>query len=30
VASGRLTTYPGRSKYQMVVERIELAGQARC
>jgi exodeoxyribonuclease VII large subunit len=27
VASGRLTTYPGRSKYQMVVEHIELAGQ---
>ncbi len=27
IASGRLTTYPGRSKYQMVVERMELAGQ---
>ena len=27
VAVGRLTTYPGRSKYQMVVERMELAGQ---
>jgi len=27
VAMGRLTTYPGRSKYQMVVERLELAGQ---
>ncbi len=27
VAIGRLTTYPGRSKYQMVVERMELAGQ---
>jgi exodeoxyribonuclease VII large subunit len=27
VAAGRLTTYPGRSKYQMVVERLELAGQ---
>jgi exodeoxyribonuclease VII large subunit len=27
VATGRLTTYPGRSKYQMVVERLELAGQ---
>ena len=27
VASGRLTTYPGRSKYQMMVERMELAGQ---
>src|SRR5579862_8142293 len=25
IASGRLTTYPGRSKYQMVVERLELA-----
>ncbi len=27
VAVGRLTTYPGRSKYQIVVERMELAGQ---
>jgi exodeoxyribonuclease VII large subunit len=27
IASGRLTTYPGRSKYQMIVERMELAGQ---
>ncbi|MBF0373781.1 MAG: exodeoxyribonuclease VII large subunit, partial [Alphaproteobacteria bacterium] len=27
ICTGRLTTYPGRSKYQMVVERIELAGQ---
>ena len=27
VATGRLTTYPGRSKYQIVVERMELAGQ---
>ena len=27
VATGRLTTYPGRSKYQIVVERLELAGQ---
>ena len=26
VCSGRLTTYPGRSKYQLVVERIELTG----
>ncbi len=26
VCTGRLTTYPGRSKYQLVVERIELAG----
>ena len=27
VATGRLTTYPGRSKYQIVVERLEPAGQ---
>ncbi len=27
IATGRLTTYPGRSKYQMVVDRMELAGQ---
>lgn len=27
VATGRLTTYPGRSKYQIVVERLELAGE---
>jgi exodeoxyribonuclease VII large subunit len=27
IASGRLTTYPGRSKYQIVVERMELAGE---
>ena len=27
VASGRLTTYPGRSKYQIVVERMEIAGE---
>lgn len=26
VCSGKLTSYPGRSKYQMVVERMELAG----
>jgi exodeoxyribonuclease VII large subunit len=26
VATGKLTTYPGRSKYQIVVERMELAG----
>ena len=26
IATGRLTTYPGRSKYQMVIERLELAG----
>ena len=27
VALGRVTTYPARSRYQMVVERLELAGQ---
>jgi exodeoxyribonuclease VII large subunit len=27
VATGKLTTYPGRSKYQIAVERMELAGQ---
>jgi exodeoxyribonuclease VII large subunit len=27
VATGRLTTYPGRSKYQMVLETLELAGE---
>lgn len=27
VATGRLTTYPGRSKYQIVVEQMELAGE---
>ena len=27
VASGKITTYPGRSKYQIVVERMELAGE---
>ena len=26
ICSGKLTTYPGRSKYQMIVERMELAG----
>src|SRR5437667_6034476 len=26
VCSGRLTTYPGRSKYQLVIDTIELAG----
>ncbi len=26
IATGRLTTYPGRSKYQLVIERLELAG----
>lgn len=27
IATGRLTTYPGRSKYQMIVDRVELAGK---
>jgi len=27
IATGRLTTYPGRSKYQIVVEGMELAGE---
>jgi exodeoxyribonuclease VII large subunit len=27
IVTGRLTTYPGRSKYQIVVERLELAGE---
>jgi exodeoxyribonuclease VII large subunit len=27
VATGRLTTYPGRSQYQIVVESMELAGE---
>jgi exodeoxyribonuclease VII large subunit len=27
VCTGKLTTYPGRSKYQIVIERMELAGQ---
>jgi exodeoxyribonuclease VII large subunit len=26
VVTGKLTTFPGRSKYQMVIERMELAG----
>ncbi|HEX8389481.1 MAG TPA: exodeoxyribonuclease VII large subunit [Sphingomonas sp.] len=26
VATGKVTTYPGRSKYQIVIERMELAG----
>ena len=26
IATGRLTTYPGRSKYQLIVDSIELAG----
>ena len=27
IATGRMTTYPGRSKYQLVIERLELAGE---
>ncbi len=27
IATGKLTTYPGRSKYQLVVDRLELAGE---
>ncbi len=27
VATGKLTTYPGRSKYQIVIDRMELAGE---
>ena len=27
IASGKITTYPGRSKYQIVIERMELAGE---
>ncbi|WP_298198756.1 exodeoxyribonuclease VII large subunit [Novosphingobium sp.] len=27
VATGKLTTYPGRSNYQIVVERMEIAGE---
>lgn len=27
IASGRVTSYPGRSKYQIVIERLELAGE---
>ena len=27
VASGKLTTYPDRSKYQIVIERMEIAGE---
>jgi len=27
IATGRLTTYPGRSRYQIVIEKLELAGQ---
>jgi|SRR5580658_48463 exodeoxyribonuclease VII large subunit len=27
IATGRLTTFPGRSKYQLVIEQLELAGE---
>jgi exodeoxyribonuclease VII large subunit len=27
IASGRITSYPGRSKYQIVIESMELAGE---
>jgi len=27
IATGKMTTYPGRSKYQIVVDRLELAGE---
>ena len=27
IATGRITTYAGRSKYQLVIERLELAGE---
>jgi exodeoxyribonuclease VII large subunit len=27
IATGKLTTYPGRSKYQIVIERMEIAGE---
>jgi exodeoxyribonuclease VII large subunit len=27
IASGKLTTYPGRSNYQIVIERMEIAGK---
>lgn len=27
IATGKLTTYPGRSKYQLVVQRLEIAGE---
>src|ERR1700712_2250766 len=29
IASGKLTTYPGRSKYQIVIDRMELAGEGQ-
>ncbi|MGY6550698.1 MAG: exodeoxyribonuclease VII large subunit [Erythrobacter sp.] len=27
IATGKLTTFPGRSKYQIVIDRLELAGE---
>src|SRR5208282_1142541 len=27
ICAGRITTYPGRSKYQLVIESMELAGE---
>ncbi|WP_029623545.1 exodeoxyribonuclease VII large subunit [Sphingomonas sp. PAMC 26617] len=27
IVSGRITTYPGRSKYQIIIDRMELAGE---
>ena len=27
IATGKITTYPGRSKYQIVIDRMELAGE---
>ena len=27
IATGKLTTYPGRSNYQIVIERLEIAGE---
>ena len=27
IATGRMTTYPGRSRYQLVIEAMEIAGQ---
>ncbi len=27
IATGRLTTYPGQSKYQLVIEQLEVAGE---
>ena len=29
VCTGRMTTYAGRSKYQLVIEAVELAGDRR-